>query len=96
MLNYISEPKGYYRCISKGEFQERPLLGCAVAGCRGCHRAVVPAHPAVLTREGPVPTAAFIGKHCVFAEGLSSKAMVTAATLCVSLGDEAPTKACRA
>lgn len=32
----------------------------------------------------------------MFAEGLSRKAMVTAAALGVSLGDEAPTEACRA
>ena len=43
-----------------------------------------------------MPTAAFIGERCVFAKGLSRKAMVTAAALGVSLGDEAPAEACGA
>lgn len=43
-----------------------------------------------------MPTAAFIGERCVFAKGLSRKAMVTAAALGVSLGDEAPAETCGA
>jgi len=79
----------------RGEHGEGPVLGCAERG--GCRDAVVPGPEGCADRrEVPAPPAASLGEHCAFAEGLSRKAMVTAAVLGVSRGDEAPAEPCGA